>query len=66
MVGSTELLERLGQAAYMKLLAEHDLIIREALIKWKGREVKHTGDGFMVVFEDVEGSQLVSRGPRLL
>jgi class 3 adenylate cyclase len=38
----------------MVLLTEHDLIIREALIRWKGREVKHTGDGFMVVFEDVD------------
>ena len=30
------------------------LIMRKALIKWKGREVKHTGDGFMVAFEDVD------------
>lgn len=54
LVGSTELLDRLGQSEYMVLLTEHDLIIREALIRWRGREVKHTGDGFMVVFEDVE------------
>ena len=54
LVGSTELLDRLGQSDYVVLLTEHDLIIREALIRWKGREVKHTGDGFMVVFEDVE------------
>ncbi|HJQ94643.1 MAG TPA: nickel-binding protein [Acidimicrobiia bacterium] len=54
LVGSTELLDRLGQSEYMVLLTQHDLIIREALIRWKGREVKHTGDGFMVVFEDVD------------
>lgn len=54
LVGSTELLDRLGQSEYMVLLTEHDLIIREALIKWRGREVKHTGDGFMVVFEEVD------------
>jgi class 3 adenylate cyclase len=54
LVGSTELLDRLGQSEYMVLLTEHDLIIREALIRWKGREVKHTGDGFMVAFEDVD------------
>lgn len=54
LVGSTELLDTLGQSAYMVLLSEHDLIIRNALIRWKGREVKHTGDGFMVVFEDVD------------
>jgi class 3 adenylate cyclase len=54
LVGSTELLDRLGQSEYMVLLTEHDLIMRKALIRWKGREVKHTGDGFMVVFEDAE------------
>lgn len=54
MVGSTQLLDRLGQSEYMVLLTEHDLIIRKSLIRWKGREVKHTGDGFMVVFQDVD------------
>lgn len=54
LVGSTELLDRLGQAEYMVLLTEHDLLIRQALVKWKGREVKHTGDGFMVAFEHVD------------
>jgi class 3 adenylate cyclase len=54
LVGSTELLDRLGQAQYMLLLTEHDLTIREALMRWKGREVKHTGDGFMVAFEEVD------------
>ena len=51
MVGSTELLDRLGQSDYMALLTEHDVIVRRALVRWRGREVKHTGDGFMVVFE---------------
>jgi class 3 adenylate cyclase len=54
LVGSTELLDGLGQSEYMVLLTEHDLIIRRALIRSQGREVKHTGDGFMVVFEDVD------------
>lgn len=51
-VGSTELLDQLGQAEYMVLLTEHDLLVRQTLVKWKGREVKHTGDGFMVAFEE--------------
>ncbi len=51
-VGSTEMLDRFGQAGYMVLLTEHDLLIRKALVSWGGREVKHTGDGFMVSFED--------------
>lgn len=52
-VGSTQLQEALDQATYMVMLTRHDLIVREALVKWRGREVKHTGDGFMVSFEDV-------------
>jgi class 3 adenylate cyclase len=51
--GSTSLLNELGQAAYLLLLAEHDLIIRRALVGTRGREVKHTGDGIMAAFEDV-------------
>jgi class 3 adenylate cyclase len=37
----------------MVLLAEHDLIIRRALVAARGREVKHTGDGIMASFDDV-------------
>ena len=51
--GSTSLLNDLGQAAYLVLLTEHDLIIRRALVAAHGREVKHTGDGIMAAFADV-------------
>ena len=51
--GSTSLLHELGQSAYLTLLAEHDLIIRRALVASRGREVKHTGDGIMAAFDDV-------------
>ena len=51
--GSTSLLSELGQAAYLVLLTEHDLIIRRALVAAHGREVKHTGDGIMAAFEQV-------------
>ena len=50
--GSTSLLHELGQSAYPTLLAEHDLIIRRALVASRGREVKHTGDGIMAAFDD--------------
>ena len=56
LVGSTELLDRRGQSEYMVLLTQHDLIIREALLRWKGREVKHTGDGFLVVFDEMDSA----------
>jgi class 3 adenylate cyclase len=51
--GSTSLLHAVGESAYMVLLAEHDLVIRRALIASRGREVKHTGDGVMASFDDV-------------
>jgi len=51
--GSTSLLQRVGEAAFMVLLTEHDLIIRRALVTARGREVKHTGDGIMASFENV-------------
>ena len=51
--GSTSLLQQVGQAEFMVLLTEHDLIIRRALVSSDGREVKHTGDGFMASFDDV-------------
>jgi class 3 adenylate cyclase len=51
--GSTSLLREVGQSAFMALLGEHDLIIRRSLTTWRGREVKHTGDGFMASFDDV-------------
>ena len=53
LVGSTSLLQQVGEQAFMGLLAEHDLIIRRSLVAWRGREVKHTGDGVMASFEDV-------------
>lgn len=51
--GSTALLNDLGQSVFMLLLTEHDLIIRRAIVAARGREVKHTGDGFMASFDDV-------------
>jgi class 3 adenylate cyclase len=54
--GSTNLLDTFGEAAYMVLLTEHDLIIRRALVTTRGREVKHTGDGIMASFEDVSNA----------
>jgi class 3 adenylate cyclase len=51
--GSTSILQSVGQAVFMALLTEHDLIIRRALVASRGREVKHTGDGIMASFDDV-------------
>lgn len=49
-VGSTELTQRLGDRAAMDIVDLHDRLVREALDRTRGREVKHTGDGIMGVF----------------
>ena len=48
--GSTALLNRLGETAWMDVLGQHDLILRRAIVRARGREVKHTGDGIMASF----------------
>jgi class 3 adenylate cyclase len=54
--GSTELVQRLGDDGAMRLLRIHDGIIREALARHEGREVKHTGDGIMASFSSVQAA----------
>ena len=49
-VGSTDMTQRLGDELALTLLQVHDRIVRAALSATSGREVKHTGDGIMAVF----------------
>jgi len=51
--GSTELTQRLGDQAAMKILRAHDEVVRSCLTSCSGREVKHTGDGIMASFRSV-------------
>jgi len=50
-VDSTPLAGRLGDRAWHTLLAAHDDIVRRIVAESRGREVKHTGDGFLAMFE---------------
>jgi class 3 adenylate cyclase len=52
-VGSTELTTRLGDVAALELVRVHDCLVRRGLATHAGREVKHTGDGIMAVFDEV-------------
>ena len=52
LVGSTEILGALGERRFMDVLGTHDGIVREALYRYRGHEVKHTGDGIMSSFDD--------------
>lgn len=54
--GSTAMTHRLGDARAMELLRMHNAIVRQRLKEYAGREVKHTGDGFMASFASVGNS----------
>jgi class 3 adenylate cyclase len=55
-VDSTRLTQELGDLAAMKLLREHDAVVRSALSRFGGSEVKHTGDGIMAAFDSASRS----------
>ncbi len=50
-VRSTERAAELGDARWRELLARHDELVRAELERHRGREVKHTGDGFLATFD---------------
>jgi class 3 adenylate cyclase len=50
-VGSTQATERIGDAAWKRLLASHASDVRRLLLNHHGREVKMTGDGFLATFD---------------
>lgn len=50
-VGSTEMIDRHGDAFGVELVRVHDEMVRSALHNHAGREVKHTGDGLMLAFD---------------
>ncbi len=48
--GSTALLQRVGEGAYARVLADHHELIRSALAAHDGTEVDTQGDAFFAVF----------------
>jgi class 3 adenylate cyclase len=64
-VGSTPLAEALGDAAWDELIRWHDQSLRSIFDRGGGTVVRHTGDGFFVVFDDapaaVEAAVAVQR-----
>ncbi len=74
--GSTAVSTTRGDRAAMDLLRRHDSVVRDALVRYGGREVKHTGDGVFASFTSVlravnaamtiqEGTAGDADGPRL-
>jgi class 3 adenylate cyclase/pimeloyl-ACP methyl ester carboxylesterase len=50
-VASTEAVAALGDQQWRHRLDTHDQIVRAELARAGGREIKHTGDGFLVTFD---------------
>ncbi len=55
-VGSTNLVEVLGDEAWETLLRWHDATLREVFVAHQGEEVSATGDGFFVGFDSPEAA----------
>jgi class 3 adenylate cyclase len=55
-VGSTPLAEALGDEAWAELIRWHDRSLRAIFDRHGGAEVRETGDGFFVVFEDASAA----------
>jgi class 3 adenylate cyclase len=50
-VGSTEKAVELGDARWRSLLDTHNSTVRRNLARFRGREAKSTGDGFLITFD---------------
>jgi class 3 adenylate cyclase len=50
-VDSTRRASDLGDIEWKRLLARHDEVVRDLLHRYRGREVKTTGDGFLASFD---------------
>jgi class 3 adenylate cyclase len=51
LVGSTDRAARLGDSAWRRLLEDHNELVRDRLGRFRGREVKTLGDGFVATFD---------------
>ena len=50
LVGSTDLMTQVGEAAFDELRGSHFAALRGAIESAGGEEIKNTGDGLMAVF----------------
>lgn len=51
LVGSTQRAASVGDKQWLDLLGAHQLAVRNELDRFRGREVKTTGDGFLATFD---------------
>ncbi|MGA9103177.1 adenylate/guanylate cyclase domain-containing protein [Aeromicrobium sp.] len=50
-VGSTERAAAMGDSSWRRLIERHDDIVRDLLRRYRGREIKTMGDGFLATFD---------------
>jgi class 3 adenylate cyclase len=50
-VNSTRIAAELGDRKWRALLNDHDAIVERQLLRFRGRAIKHTGDGYLAVFD---------------
>jgi class 3 adenylate cyclase len=55
-VASTEHQARVGTREWSRLTDHHDAMVRAALARHRGHEVKTTGDGFLITFQTTGGA----------
>ena len=57
-VGSTEMMERLGEEAWLDMIRAHNRLVRGVVAKSGGDVVKSQGDGFMLAFASASAALL--------
>jgi len=66
--GSTAMTQEMGDAGAQKVVRVHNVIVREAIQAFSGKEIKHTGDGIMASFPSasagVEAAADMQRGTK--
>lgn len=50
-VGSTELAADIGDRAWRQIIGAHNDITRGEISRYRGREIRFTGDGFLITFD---------------
>ena len=65
-VGSTAMTHEKGNLAAQEVVRAHNRVVREALSKTGGHEIKHTGDGIMASFEQVTDSLLSTQQMQMM
>lgn len=53
-VGSTEIASRIGDVRWGDTVASHEAGVRDVLARFRGREIKQTGDGVLALFDTPE------------